>query len=628
MSFRRLNAQNDRGNAVDCVPTFYENNVLNTGRTICGGSAVYFLLKVKRSLAVMRANLLFAADGKSADRISGYWFGLENGFDLYRFDLPDKAKAGLYFYGYELHTTSGIWYVRAGGTVGYDEVFTGKLLVCDEKFKAPAWLDGGIIYHIFVDRFNKGSKEVPVRDDVVMLDWEKDLPEYPDKPGGFLRNNTFFGGTLWGVAEKLDYLNDLGVKCIYLSPVFKAYSNHKYDTGDFMQVDEMFGGDAALENLFKEAAKYGIGVILDGVFNHVGDDSVYFDKYCNYGGNGAYQGKKSPYYKWFTFKEFPDVYEAWWGIGNLPRVTRTPAFRKLIYGNGGVVEKYMEMGAAGFRFDVVDELEIDFVDKLCAKIKKHKKDAYIVGEVWEDASDKTAYGERKQYFWGKQLDSVMNYPLRSAIIEYVMRGKGRLMADVAHTLYRHYPEHKSAYMMNVLGTHDTERILTVLGGENAYGYTNDQLSCKRMDDLQRSVAFHRLKNAVLLQMTLPGIPCVYYGYEVCMQGYKDPFNRCPYPWGKEDEKIRAWYKKLTAIRQAEKSLSAHSFKVCAVKDGLFAFRRGEGEQSLIVYTNTGGTAEKLKLDGAYISLLTGDIYRGMAKAYPGSGDILKPSQSI
>lgn len=623
MAFRRLNAYNDRGNAVDCISTFYENGTLNASRTIKGGSEVYFVLKAKRSLAVMKASLLFASDGCEAERIGGYWFGLDNGFDLYRFDLPEKAEAGLYFYGYELHTTSGKWFVRAGGSVGYDEVFTGKLLVCDEKYSAPTWLDGGIIYHIFVDRFNKGSKQVPVRDDVVMLDWDKDIPEYPEKPGAFLRNNTFFGGTLWGVAEKLDYLKDLGVSCIYLSPVFKAYSNHKYDTGDYMQVDEMFGGDEALKNLFDEANKRGIGVILDGVFNHVGDDSVYFDKYGKYGGNGAYCSKKSPYYNWFTFKKYPDVYEAWWGIGNLPRVTRTPAFRKLIYGKGGVVEKYMQMGASGFRFDVVDELEIDFVNKLCSKIKKHKKDAYIVGEVWEDASDKTAYGERKQYFWGSQLDAVMNYPLRSAIIEYVLHGKGRLMADVAKTLYRHYPEHKSAYMMNVLGTHDTERILTVLSGETADGFTNDQLAEKRLDALQRSVAFQRLKNAVLLQMTLPGTPCVYYGDEAGMEGYKDPFNRFPYPWGKEDKKIYEWYRKLIGFRKTEPALSSRSFKVCAAKEGLFAFSRVNEDDSIVVYTNMGGMAELLKLDGAYISLLTNDVYKGAVRAYPGSGDILK-----
>lgn len=626
VAFRVLNKQQNRGNAVDCVSTFYENGELNTSRTAMGGSTVYFVLKVKRSLAVMRANLLFAADGCPAELTAGYWTGLENGFDLYRFDLPRRMSAGLYFYGYELHTTTGKRYVRAGGTVGYDEIYTGRLLVCSEKYAPPKWLDGGVIYHVFVDRFYKGEKSVPIRDDAVMLDWDKDLPEYPERPGAFLKNNTFFGGTLWGVAEKLDYLKGLGVSCIYLSPVFKAYSNHKYDTGDYMRVDEMFGGDEALENLFKEAEKRGIGVILDGVFNHVGDDSLYFDKYGNYGGNGACSGPKSPYYDWFKFKSFPDVYDSWWGTGNLPRVTRTPAFRKLIYGKGGVIEKYMTMGASGFRLDVVDELEVDFVDKLCAAIKKQKKDAYIVGEVWEDASDKTAYNERKQYFWGKQLDAVMNYPLRSAIIEYVMHGRAGLLADVANTLYRHYPKHKSKYMMNILGTHDTERILTVLGGESADGFSNAELSVKRMDPIRRSVACHRLKNAVLLQMTLPGIPCIYYGDEAGMEGYKDPFNRLPYPWGKEDAKIYEWYKKLADVRRAEKAFASEDFNVVAAEGGLFAFRRGEGCGSVLVYANSGGTSETLKLDGEYVSLLNGSAQSGAIKVYPGGGDVLKKEE--
>ena len=500
----------------------------------------------------------------------------------------------------------------------------GRLLVCDEQYASPDWLDGGIIYHIFVDRFNKGSKPVPVRDDAVMLsDWYNDVPEYPEKPGDFLPNNTFFGGTLWGVAEKLDYLEELGVKCIYLSPVFKAYSNHKYDTGDYMQVDGMFGGDAALKNLFEKASEKGIGVILDGVFNHVGDDSLYFDRYGKYGGSGACSGRESPYYSWFTFTKFPEKYDAWWGISNLPRVKRNASFTNFICGKGGVVEKYMKMGASGFRLDVVDELESDFVDRLCAKIKKCRKDAYIVGEVWEDASDKTAYSERKRYFQGSQLDAVMNYPLRNAIIEYVMRGDARRLANTVSVLYSHYPVHKSAHMMNILGTHDTERILTVLGGDSAAGCTNAQLAEKHMTALQRSVAFQRLKKAVLLQMTLPGIPCVYYGDEAGMEGYHDPFNRRPYPWGHEDTDILAWYKLLTGFRKKHSAFSSKKFRVLPAKGGLFAFRRGEGAEEIIVCTNTGDAAKKVQFAGTYRSLFTSREFTDAETVPPGGFDILE-----
>jgi len=624
VALRVLNVQRNRDNAVVTKSRIKINGEISGSRAMAVGTKVAPVLKARRSLAVLKATLFFARDGEEDLRVEGIWSGLEKGYDVYNFDLPISSEAGLYYYGYELHTASGKWYMRAGGTVGYDKVYIGHLLIYEEQYSAPTWLDGGLIYHVFVDRFNKGSKEVPVRDDAVLLtDWDEGIPEYPEHPGDFLRNNTFFGGTLWGVAEKLDYFKSLGVSCIYLSPVFKAYSNHKYDTGDYMQVDEMFGGDEALKNLFDKAAEYGIGVILDGVFNHVGDDSLYFDKYGKYGGNGAYSGPNSPYYSWFSFKEFPDKYQSWWGIGNLPRVKRTDGFRKLIYGKGGVVDKYMSMGAAGFRLDVVDELERDFVTELCAAIKQKKKDAYIVGEVWEDASDKMAYGERKQYFQGGQLDAVMNYPLRSAIVEYVLHGSSEFLADTVDTLYRHYPIHKSAYMMNILGTHDTERILTVLSGDRADGCSNAELAVKRMDALHRTVARHRLMTAVLLQMTLPGIPCIYYGDEVGMEGYRDPFNRCPYPWGREDKNIFGWYKKLSDLRREYSVLSSHVFKVLAAKDGLFAFERGETPEKIVVCTNAGGNTMPLALDGAYCSLLDNEVYRGVINVQPGMGNVLK-----
>ena len=282
----------------------------------------------------------------------------------------------------------------------------------------------------------------------------------------------------------------------------------------------------------------------------------------------------------------------------------------------------MSMGASGFRLDVVDELESDFVTELCAAIKSKKEDAYIVGEVWEDASDKMAYGERKKYFQGAQLDSVMNYPLRSAIVEYVLHGSAKFLADTVDTLYRHYPLHKTSYMMNILGTHDTERILTIMGGERSDGFSNSELAVKKMTTLQRIVARHRLMTAVLLQMTLPGIPCIYYGDEAGMEGYRDPFNRCPYPWGREDKEIFGWYKKLISLRK-DKVFSSDTFKVLKAKGGLFAFERGEGIDKIVVCTNTGGDTAKLVLDGAYRSLLTNNQYDGFIDVQPGMGEVLK-----
>lgn len=624
MSFRVLNNL-AAANSADCgVASLFINGTITDRCTATFGEELSFSLKVRRALGVVRTVMFLSEDRCEDVRIEGNWSELVDGYDVYTFSRSIVPKAGLYFYGFEIHSSSGVWYLDENGVIIRDRVHNDRVLVCDEKYDAPEWLDGGIIYHIFVDRFFKGTKSVPVRSDaVIYTDWDNGVPEYPEYPGAFLRNNTFFGGTLWGVTEKLDYLKALGVNCIYLSPVFEAYSNHKYDTGNYMKVDEMFGGDEALRDLFVQADKRGIGVILDGVFNHVGDDSIYFDHFGKYGGNGAYYGKTSPYFDWFDFIEFPDKYEAWWGIGNLPRVRRTESFRKLIYGEGGVVEKYMNMGAAGFRLDVVDELEQSFTERLASAVKAIKNDAYIVGEVWEDASDKIAYDERKYYFCGAQLDGVMNYPLRDGIIRYLLNADGALLGNIATTLYRHYPKHKSAYLMNVLGTHDTERILTVLGGDRAEECTNAEKAVKRMTRDRYALAVKRLKLASLLQMTLPGIPCVYYGDEVGMEGYKDPFNRRPYPWKNVDKEIFSWYKQLTAMRKKFSAFSSQEFKVIKASGGAFAFTRWTDTEKFIVFSNCGDGVTTLKLDGCYHSVLTDKKYKDVCTLSSLSGEVLR-----
>ncbi len=600
MSLRILNGLAGNTGKGSCKTELKANGISTDSRNAAVGTELHFSLKVKRSLATVNAYLLFAHDGEEPQYYEGDFETLECGMDSYTFPSITENNAGLYFFGFELHTSTGKWYVYGDGSLGFEMKYTDQMLLWDEQFESPEWLDGGIIYQIFVDRFCKGSKTVPCRADAVLYtDWDNGVPEFAAKPGDYLRNNTFFGGTLWGVAEKLDYLKSLNVKCIYLCPIFKAYSNHKYDTVDYMTVDEMFGGEEALVNLLKKAKQKGIGVILDGVFNHVGDHSIYFDRFGEYG-NGACQSKNSPYYDWFSFIDYPHTYESWWGIDTLPRVRREAAFTSFVCDEGGVVDKYMKLGVNGFRFDVVDELECDFVDKLCAAVKRGKSDAYVVGEVWEDASDKVAYDERKRYFQGKQLDAVMNYPLRNALIDYAMNGNSKHLAYTVEALNKRYPKHKTKYMMNFLGTHDTERILTVLGGDEGHKYSNTELSTKRMNAERKRTAVNRLKIASLLQMTLPGVPCVYYGDEVGMEGYHDPFNRCPFPWGREDTELLDWFKSIAALRKTEKVLNGSELKITHAEGGLFGFER---EGKILVLTNNGDESVTVTLDKAYKSIV-------------------------
>ncbi|MBQ7647015.1 MAG: glycoside hydrolase family 13 protein, partial [Clostridia bacterium] len=510
------------------------------------------------------------------------------GREVYEYTFKAES-ADLYFFYLTVDSTYGRFYSHADNGHGRlsESASPWQFTVYERFYETPDWLRSGIIYHVFVDRFAKGSVPVKKRKDAVMLGWD-DTPEYPKKTGDFLKNNTFYGGTLYGVAEKLDYIASLGASCIYLSPIFEAYSNHKYDTGNFLKVDEMFGGDKALEYLIKKASEYGIRIVLDGVFNHVGDDSVYFNKYKRYKNDGAYQGKTSKYYEWFTFNHFPDHYAAWWGITNLPRVNRCKSYRDFICRK--VIPKYMKMGIGGFRLDVVDELERDFLKQIVKTVKKEIPDAAVIGEVWEDVSNKRAYGERKHYLEGKALDSATDYPLRNAVISFARTGDSTFLKETVRLLYRHYPKRNLDLMMNFLGSHDTERILTVLGGDIDNGECNDVLAHKHMSDQQRERAIRLLKLCYTLIIGLPGVPCVFYGDEAGVEGYHDPFNRRTYPWSecskrRADTDLTAYFAALGNIRKTESALCGGDLSILDTDHSTFAFCREKDSEEIVVLSN-------------------------------------------
>jgi glycosidase len=413
------------------------------------------------------------------------------------------------------------------------------------------------------------------------------MPSFLPDEEGVVRNNDFFGGNLEGIIGKLPYLKAQGVTCLYLSPIFEAGSNHKYDTGDYMRVDPGFGDEALLRELCKKAKSQGMRVVLDGVFSHVGIDSVYFNQYGRYDSIGAYQSKDSPYYPWFMFKEWPDEYECWWDILLLPAIDkREPSYQKYIAGEGGVVEHWQGCGVGGWRLDVVDELPDAFLDPLCNGIRRHNPDTLIIGEVWEDASNKIAYGARRRYFLGGQLDSVMNYPLKDAIIAFIRDGKVEMLADTMAALVQNYPKPVLDALMNVLGTHDTMRILTVLGG-GRFPDTKKEMAVYRLTGEQLAHGKQMLKIASALQFTLPGFPCVYYGDEAGMEGGADPFNRVGYPWGAEDQDLVGWYRLLASIRGSQKAFREGVYRLAAAREGVFAFTRGEGGEAVFVAVNLG-----------------------------------------
>ena len=520
---------------------------------------------------------------------------------VYRAEIRTDAFApdgrGLFRFHFEADVGSGrLFTAESEGRFYLADRFCNEwqMTVYDRAYAAPEWLKNGVFYQIFVDRFYKSGRSERKDNARYNDDWDNGIPEYPASPGKSFPNNTHFGGDLYGIVEKLDYLQDLGVTCLYLTPIGEAYSNHKYDTGDYLRVDPSFGGDDAFRLLCRELHRRGMHVIIDGVFNHVGDDSVYFNRKKTYDSVGAYQSEDSPYFSWFSFGDTRDQYDCWWGVGNLPKTVKNESFVSFICDK--VIPRYMEMGADGYRLDVVDELDARFVERICAAVKKAKPDGAVIGEVWEDASCKEAYGERKAYFQGLQLDGVMNYPFRNGLLRFLTEKEPDLLRLVTETLVRHYPPDCLAYGMNFLGTHDTERILTLLGGEPDDGQPLDVLARRRLTPEHRAKAAELLKCGYALLAALPGIPCIYYGDEAGLEGYRDPFNRRPFPWKDPDTGLTEWFAHVNRIRKEEHMFSSGRFRVLESKFGFFAFERTDGSgDRLTVACNLTGHAERVSL---------------------------------
>ncbi|MBR4295445.1 MAG: glycoside hydrolase family 13 protein [Clostridia bacterium] len=545
-----------------------------------------FSLHIPRLLGITVPCIRLAQDGGEVKERKFEYIKTELGCDVFELTISlssicENQVSGLFYYDFVFPCGKEVLFSctedNVNITLSKNEGKKFRLLVYEEGFDTPKWFRGGIMYHIFVDRFAKGSYLPLCRPDAEMNDdWENGIPQYGEYPGAFVKNNVFFGGNLIGIREKLDYLSSLGVTVIYLSPIFKSYSNHKYDTGDYMQVDEMFGGEEALKALIEAAAEKGIKIILDGVFNHTGDDSLYFNKYGKYDSLGAYQSEQSPYYKWYTFENHPDKYLSWWGIPILPKLNlENPECRDfLVKGEKSVVGKYTKMGIGGIRLDVADELNDTFLDTLRSTAKELSgDDAIIIGEVWENAADKISYGKRRRYFQGAQLDSVMNYPLRTAIIDFLLSGDAHGLSKTLIEIYSSYPKCVCDCLMNILGTHDTERILTVLGGEQSNGRPNCELAYMKMSEETKDRAIKLLKLGSIIQYTVYGVPSVFYGDEAGLEGYHDPFCRMPFPWGRESKELLEHYKLLGNIRRKNTIFAEGLFKITKAEGAYIEYQR-------------------------------------------------------
>ena len=484
-----------------------------------------------------------------------------------------------------------------------------QLTVSSTDYKTPDWFKGGVMYQIFPDRFHKHGTMPDIKGRIQRKDWGG-LPSYKPNEYGKVLNNDFFGGNLQGIKEKLPYLKSLGITTIYLNPIFEAASNHRYDTSDYMKIDPFLGNETDFKDLVETAKNAGISVILDGVFNHTGDNSVYFNKYGNYPSVGAYQSKNSPYYSWYSFQEFPEKYSSWWGIDILPEVNeQSKEYQEFIFGENGVLKKWLSFGIGGYRLDVADELPDFFLKGLRKSVKESNPDAIIIGEVWEDASNKIAYSERREYLQGYELDSVMNYPLKEAIIQYIKTENAAELLRVVRTLINHYPKETMDSLMNILGTHDTARILTVLGGIYCKNKDEMALPSAYLSQKDKGIAIEKLKMAAILQYTLPGVPCLYYGDENGMEGHIDPFCRQCFDWERQNKELFEFFAKLGDIRQTNRAVFKNgNFEVLYIKDGFILYKREIKNDCIYICVNNSSKKELLDLTDKYQSCINDKIF--------------------
>ncbi|MBO4338413.1 MAG: glycoside hydrolase family 13 protein [Clostridia bacterium] len=565
--------------------SFYKNKF----GAVAAGESLRLCLLMPRHFCVHSASLVICKDGEYEKKLSMYWAGM-NGEDCEVWDVSFTLdEAGLYWYYFEYSTDFGTAAIKNLGndtcSVNYGDNW--QLTVYSPSFKTPDWLKGGIIYQIFPDRFFKsGKKKENVPSDRILRDDWGEMPFWkPDKNGKVL-NNDYFCGDLKGIEKKLGYLSGLGVTCIYLNPIFEAHSNHRYNTADYMKIDPLLGTKEDFVSLCEKAKEKGIRIILDGVFSHTGDDSVYFNRYNRYDSVGAYNSEKSPYFSWYKFDVFPDEYKSWWGFDTLPEVREeNESYQKFITGKGGVVETWLKAGASGFRLDVADELPDCFIDVLRKSVKRTDKNAVLIGEVWEDATNKESYGERRRYLLGDQLDSVMNYPFANAVLDFVRFGNAEDFYERVISVVENYPPEALNVLMNHIGTHDTERAITFLAGESCENRGRPWQATHKLSKRNYCKGVKLLKLAAVLQFTLPGVPSVYYGDEAGMQGYKDPFNRGCYPWGEENEELLSFYKKLCKLRKGIPALKDGKIRFVSNILSCVAFERVSANSRLLVIAN-------------------------------------------
>jgi cyclomaltodextrinase / maltogenic alpha-amylase / neopullulanase len=472
--------------------------------------------------------------------------------------------------------------------------------VFSADYQVPDWAKEVVYYYIFPERFRNGSKSndpKPGMDryhdhTVEMHPTWLGIPYRPNTGDGSdaYYNNDFFGGDLAGIIEKLDYIKDLGANTIYMTPIFHAVSNHKYDTADYKHIDPHFGSNADFEVLTREAKKRGLRVILDASLNHTGSDSIYFDRFNNFKTNGAFADAKinsaSPYADWYSFDatktDIEQQYKGWVGVRDLPELNKSSqSFRGYAFAaDDSVMKQWLNLGASGWRMDVAPWVPDDFWRAWRPAVKGHDQNALTIAESYFDSS---------KFFLGDMFDSTMNYIFRNAVVDYANGKPAPDSYRYIEFMREAYPSQSFYALMNLLSSHDQPRTLHV------FGYQNENTDAAAI-----TAAKQKLRLAVFFQMIFPGAPTVYYGDEVGVTGGEDPYNRAPYPWadqgGKPDSELLAEFKKLIQMRKDNPILSMGTLGIpLLINEHLIVLAREFENSIAITATNNATTPQTISI---------------------------------
>jgi len=515
------------------------------------------------------------------------------------FDAPQQPELGWYCFRFVRKNGHVVW-MGKNGYCGEGQSVCWQQTVYDDTLSTPDWFGRGVTYQIFPDRFRRTAVPDPsgmLGDRRVHQNWDELMDYLPDEKGE-IRNRDFFGGDLKGVEEKLDYLKELGITTIYFCPIFESDSNHRYNTGDYETVDPMLGTEEDLRRLCNKAHEKGMRIMLDGVFNHTGSNSRYFNALNQYSSLGAAQNQLSPYFSWYNFHQWPSRYECWWGVYTLPNVNEShPDYIDyIIEGENSIIRRWLRAGADAWRLDVADELPDEFIARIRRVMMEEKADSFLLGEVWEDGSNKVAYNKRRKYLLGHETHSLMNYPFRVSAMDYLRGGDARQFMEAMETIRENYPRPAFYNAMNMLGTHDNPRILTMLGTfPKEAPYTRTDRANYRMSAEEYYRGSRLLQAGAILLYAFPGSPTIFYGDEAGMEGYEDPFNRGTFPWGREDRILQRRFTLLGSLRNSRISLQKGELRWLHAQGNALAFARDWQGETTIAAINVGSNPCSLTL---------------------------------